>query len=503
VAAHRNLFDRVGDPSRPLRVFLSYSRDDTRWREEVDKHLAALKKERLLEVWYDRLLLPGTRWDPKIMKELEEADIVLLLISASFMHSEFCYSREMKAALACQARGQLAVVPIAVHDCDWGEAPFAELTSLPPRSKPLSSWSNRHAGLKVMSTGLRRLVEVIRAARRGEIEVPNELSIAGITAAAAGLGEEEEASAFRIAGIAADAGKGGGRVGADQTPSRERQIPQPQRAVFLPLLCNRDGPAGALEAALGQWQRTVQRRPVLCVLQGDEREAHDAFVERISADILPRSAAAVAAHAINSLPAVRWPDDVPSHATPFQIFGPRLASSLQLPPFTREDQIRAALTREKGVTIVRASLFAQDWGSGAEDLLGAWLSLWHEWPKIAAGRMLLVLLLIKYQSATAAHPRIAEITERNLRLKRACGSIDESGYPGLVICRAPPLTPVKRKHVSEWLECGPVRQWCASTGGAWRVDRHVRDLFAVQDEAPMELVLDRLDTVLREFRKAG
>jgi hypothetical protein len=93
--------------------------------------------------------------------------------------------------------------------------------------------------------------------------------------------------------------------------------------------------------------------------------------------------------------------------------------------------------------------------------------------------------------------------DRNQRLKRTCDAIDPARYPGLRICHAPPLLSIKRKHVSEWLECDPVRQWCASGGGAWRADRHIRDLFAMQDEAPMEIVLDRLDTVLREFRKAG
>jgi hypothetical protein len=164
-ARSRCLFDPGADPTRPIHVFFSYSSKDKVWRNRIHTHLASLIHEKAIATWHDRDLLAGARWEPKILAELERADIVLLLISPEFVSSPFCYAREMNYALELQSRGQLAVVPIAVSPCDWGEVPFAQLTSIPVRNRPIAKWSNRDEALVCVATGIRRLVQVIRAAR--------------------------------------------------------------------------------------------------------------------------------------------------------------------------------------------------------------------------------------------------------------------------------------------------------------------------------------------------
>src|SRR4051812_48921636 len=90
------LFERGDDPARILRVFISYSSKDNDWCDKIDEAFAALKRETFIATWRDRTLLAGANWDPKIFAELENSDIVLLLISQSFINSDFCYGKEMK-----------------------------------------------------------------------------------------------------------------------------------------------------------------------------------------------------------------------------------------------------------------------------------------------------------------------------------------------------------------------------------------------------------------------
>ena len=72
-------------------VFISYSHQDKALRTELDKHLSNLKRQNIITSWYDGDISPGTEWEPQIMEHLRRAQIILLLVSADFMASDFFY----------------------------------------------------------------------------------------------------------------------------------------------------------------------------------------------------------------------------------------------------------------------------------------------------------------------------------------------------------------------------------------------------------------------------
>jgi hypothetical protein len=493
------LFEAGDDPARTLRVFISYSSKDSHWCEQIDEALAALKREELIETWRDRTLLAGSNWDPKIFAELESSDIVLLLISQSFINSDFCYGKEMKRALELQSEGHLAVVPISVRECDWGDAVFARLNSIPPRNRPLDSFPRATEGLTLVAAGLRRLVKVIRGVRAGEAEVPTELTIPVLTSAAAAAAGDDPAGILAAAAA--------GMAGADddrKEPAGELYLVErsPVRSVDLANLCNRDDHAYSFEQALGQLQSPGRKRLLLGVVEGDEHQAHEAFADRLLYDVFPRAAPALAARGIHPF-MIRWPGAVPSGSTPFEIFGPRLASALQLPPAAKLEQVNTALTRDRGVMVVRAGIYASDSAGSFAPLVRAWASLWHNWPEIPSGRLVVSLLLVKY--SVPAGPELTGAKTPAAVVKEVCDTLTEQNYPRLAICRlAEPLGPISWQDILNWLNaCEEVRQFCAAAGGTHRVERALRDLFERAGRVPMELVLDRLNDVLREFRKAS
>ncbi|MQT85808.1 TIR domain-containing protein [Pseudomonas sp. FSL R10-2964] len=101
------------------KVFFSYSHDDEALRNQLEKHLASLKHEGLVDSWHDRRLVAGEMVDNAIDAQIDAADIVLLLVSASFLSSHYCYSVEMQRALARHARKDCRVVPVILRACDW------------------------------------------------------------------------------------------------------------------------------------------------------------------------------------------------------------------------------------------------------------------------------------------------------------------------------------------------------------------------------------------------
>jgi hypothetical protein len=142
-----------------LKVFVSYAHRDERLREEVEKHLSALRRSRIIATWCDHRITPGTELDQEIVDSLITSDLVLLLVSPDFMNSDYCYLREMNCALRRHRAGQARVIPIILRPVDWNKTPIGKLLALPRDGKPVTSWSKRDEALLDVAKGVRRAIE--------------------------------------------------------------------------------------------------------------------------------------------------------------------------------------------------------------------------------------------------------------------------------------------------------------------------------------------------------
>ena len=147
------------ESSNPLRVFYSYSHRDEELRHELDKHLSLLKRQRIIEGWHDREISAGSEWQGQISEHLQAADIILLLVSADFIASDYCYDLEMTCAMSQHEAGKACVIPIVLRPCDWEAAPFSKLQALPTNAKPVVSWSDQDEAFTIIARGIRRAIE--------------------------------------------------------------------------------------------------------------------------------------------------------------------------------------------------------------------------------------------------------------------------------------------------------------------------------------------------------
>jgi len=90
----------------------SYSNKDEQLWEELKDHLSPLQRQGLLKLWYDRCIAPGTEWENQIFEELKSADIIILLVSAAFIASDFCFKDELAKAIERHKAGQCRVIPL-------------------------------------------------------------------------------------------------------------------------------------------------------------------------------------------------------------------------------------------------------------------------------------------------------------------------------------------------------------------------------------------------------
>src|SRR5437867_1884478 len=123
-----------------IEVFYCYSHVDEELRNELEKHLAILKRQGIIDDWYDRDIDPGTPWDQAIRERLNKARIILLLISPDFLASDYCWDTEMKQAMGRHKNGQVCVMPIILRPVHWENEEFGKLQALPKDAMPITTW---------------------------------------------------------------------------------------------------------------------------------------------------------------------------------------------------------------------------------------------------------------------------------------------------------------------------------------------------------------------------
>ena len=154
-----------GRDNEALKVFVSYSHVDEKLKDAVLRHLKPLERMNLITEWHDRKLLAGDTWGDEINRNLEEADIVLLLVSIDFINSKYCYDIELDRALERHAEGTCRVVPVILRGCLWQHTPFSKLQALPRDGKPAVSWPDLDEALATVAEALRVMAKDVLASR--------------------------------------------------------------------------------------------------------------------------------------------------------------------------------------------------------------------------------------------------------------------------------------------------------------------------------------------------
>ena len=154
--------DMVGEHNPPVKLFYSYSHKDEDLRNEMETHLKILHRQKLIEPWHDREIDAGQDWKQTISNHLEEARVVLLLVSANFIASDYCYDIEMKRALARHDKMEACVIPIIIRDVNWSAAPFSKLQALPKDGKAVTEWASKDAAWRNVSEGIERAIKGLR-----------------------------------------------------------------------------------------------------------------------------------------------------------------------------------------------------------------------------------------------------------------------------------------------------------------------------------------------------
>ncbi len=122
------------------RIFICYSDQDEKWKDELLAQLNVLEYENFFDVWVDNRIEAGKDWLPEIQAAIESATIALLLISQHFLNSRFIRREEVPKLLSRRLNDGLRIVPLLIRDCPWKSVHWLRGIELRPKSgRPISS----------------------------------------------------------------------------------------------------------------------------------------------------------------------------------------------------------------------------------------------------------------------------------------------------------------------------------------------------------------------------
>src|SRR5438045_3776735 len=147
-----------------IEIFFSYAHTDEKLRKKLEEHLSILKWEGNIVEWHDRKIDAGQEWAREIDAHLNKAQIILLLVSPAFMHSDYCTSLEMKQAIERHERGESNVIPVILSYVLWQDSPIGKLQALPKDAKPVRSryWHNQDEAFYDVAEGILKVVNELK-----------------------------------------------------------------------------------------------------------------------------------------------------------------------------------------------------------------------------------------------------------------------------------------------------------------------------------------------------
>ena len=411
---------------RPAKVFLSYSHKDDRFLDELRENLATLVLEKLIEEpWWDGDIDVGGEWRSEISARLEEADLILLLLSPRFVASRFCTEVELPKSRDLAGAGRIVVPVILDANVNLGPLGLAELQAVPDPKKPVSSYVNPTEAYEIVTDRLRRL-------------------LSGGSNANEGTANEGAAAAGRH----------------DALP-----IPGPCPDLdFLPHLCDRKPQIMSLTSRLA-CITDEPLRPVVIIVPGDGEECHSEFVDRLQRIELPDRLALGPAEAIT-----RHQLTDPRHLKDVQDLWQELYDEWPSGEraSNRKLEVISEHVRQCIATHDRHLLFVSDFYSRNFDqvkrALPLILEFWStQWRDVKLKRSPFHCLCLQYERADRTLP-VRERRERERcarELEALVQGLDPAAYPGIHCIKLDPLSKVDWSDVRYWRTDRHVTQQCS------------------------------------------
>jgi hypothetical protein len=338
----------------------------------------------------------------------------------------------MERALERHDAGEAVVIPIILRSCNWKDALFGKLQTLPRDAKPIKSAADRDEAFTEVVVGIQRAVEKLR---------------------------------LRRAGSAASSDK----------------VRRPDRRL-LPYLCDRSEQEYELAKTVRLHQQERGLRPLVCIIHGDDLECHDKYLERMRYRSL-RKFFNLEARRMEvkeySLPPLR-------RALSAGAFWACLGQALFDDSSAAQSDIWQFIAHHEEPMMLVLELLTEDFVESGESLLNSVIDFCGAWLDLPPGRAVILCVSLKYQrfgKAGLFDFKKKKLRQLNQSLRGLMKSLALQSRAGVSVAVLPELEAIPRGDVERWKRSQQVRGLPDSQIRAW---------YEQTDRIPMEDLAEKL-----------
>lgn len=377
-----------------LKVFVSYSHKDRELLEELNAQLATLRNVNLVEVWTDNEIVPGAEWERDIWENFGAADIILLLLSADFLASRYCYTKEFEAAWQKHGKG-VTLVPILVRECDYRDGRLDKLQIL-CGDKAVASYGGKTTDRDPVWAGVAKKIRevVVKAGNKPKVR---------------GRGDEEEDSE------------------GDEVPA----------------LCNRQAQEEAFLMKFMESMATAPGAPQFYFVPGLEDAVHTSFVTRVQHHLVPKLLGGEDESLRDKTQAItaEWVQKPPT-GKELAYLTTKLAWAIDGKLKPDAVQIKKHPKVAGSVVVIQHRLYAKHWNANMTALLKEYVGFWSKAADEAERPLFLVFFNVIFSEGCRPDaPEIVALTALGEELDgKPCG-----------VAVFDPLGCVEWEHVDAWV----------------------------------------------------
>jgi len=270
---------------------------------------------------------------------------------------------------------------------------------------------------------------------------------------------------------------------------------------ILPYLCDRSVQEGDLADALSRFDAKANH-PLVCLIHGDETEAHDKFLERLQRYMIPMLRPRHSEQAGVQMYRVEWPAgprNVDDMQRRLQISLSRevLDSALETPV-----AINNRLAQGLGPVAIHSHLITENWMEQGVAGLNAFMQFWQRWPELAVGQQLYIFLFIKYQmnNELGAYRR-GRYRRINTDIREQLAKYDFSRYERSTGAVMRELVGPTRTEAEDWARSDHARKFCNTDSLVDAISQYYTEWQVRQKSKvfPPRIPMDQLVPKLREM----
>jgi hypothetical protein len=128
----------VSSSSTRTKVFISYSHKDAKYLDQLVEHLTYYERNQLIELWSDKKITAGAQWREEIKRAIEATKVAVLLVSSSFLASEFIVEDELPPLLHAAEKEGAIILPVIVRPSNFEDTELAHFQAVNSPSLPVA-----------------------------------------------------------------------------------------------------------------------------------------------------------------------------------------------------------------------------------------------------------------------------------------------------------------------------------------------------------------------------